>query len=123
MVCARPTRVLCFDLERACWSWMGCRQTALARNGADWLALGAQHVERGGQTVFRASLPTDVTWEHAASGIQLTANAPDKGELKIFSASAPASVCVDGKPIPIAYEGNMITVPLLLPGEHHVSIQ
>ena len=96
--------------------------SALARQAGNWLAIAAKYVDDGGRAVFRADSSTDVTWEHASAGIELTAHTSSKDILEIFSDATPASVSVDGKPIPIIYENKMIRVPLLLPGEHHVSI-
>jgi len=100
--------------------------SVLARHGlADrpgWLAIGAKYVEEDGKTIFRSDIPTDVTWEHVATGIELTAHTSGKDTLEVFSETAPTSVRVDEKQVPISYERKMIAVPLSIPGEHHVSI-
>ncbi|HZL27928.1 MAG TPA: heparinase II/III family protein [Acidobacteriaceae bacterium] len=96
--------------------------SAFARQEGNWLAIGAKDVDEGGQAIFRADMPADVTWEPVVAGMELTVHTAAKNVLQIFSDTAPVSVSVDGQPIPIIYEGKMIRVPLPLPGEHHVSI-
>jgi len=95
--------------------------SVLAQQAGNWLAIGAKEVDDSGHVVFRADISTDVTWERASAGVELTAHTSGKNVLEIFSDTTPTSVNVDGKQIPIVYEGKMIRVPLL-PGEHHVSI-
>jgi hypothetical protein len=87
-----------------------------------WMAVGAGYVEDGGHVVFQASAPTDVAEESLPSGLTFDLRTSALDIVKIFHATAPAGVEVDGQKVSSTYKDAMVLLPALSAGKHHVSI-
>jgi hypothetical protein len=87
------------------------------------LALGAKEVQKDGHIFLRSNEPVDIVWQRTTEALKIQAFAAQNTALEIAAETAPKSVMVDGKAIPVRYRGGMVSVPLDGGEEHRVSLQ
>lgn len=97
---------------------------ALARNSGDVnLALAAKDVEEDKRPFLRSDEPVDIVWQRSAATLDIHVFAAKKTTLQLAIENAPTTVTVDGKIVPVRYQGTMVAVPLTGGEEHHLSVQ